>query len=241
MKKIRTLIVDDEPLARNGMADYVAQVDFLQVAATAEDALEALNVISQQPIDLILLDVNMPKLSGIDFLKMLDDPPLVILTTAYPSFALEGYQLNVLDYLVKPVTFPRFLAAAIKAKKQFELLNQTPTTSEQVNTASHFFIKCNGRVEKIYLSELLFVESMQNYVQIHTERGKFTTLLTLKSVLAELPEPRFMQVHKSFIANLEKVQTIDGSQLLIAEHRIPMSRSKAGEVSEIILKGKLLG
>lgn len=241
MKKLKTLIVDDEPLARNGMADYVAQVDFLEATATAEDALQALQIINKETIDLLLLDVNMPKLSGIDLLKMLDNPPLVILTTAYPSFALEGYQLNVLDYLVKPITFPRFLASAMKAKKQFELVQQSSPKRVPTINNQHFFIKCDGRVEKIYHRELLFVEAMQNYVQLYTERGKFTTLLTLKSVLAELPEPRFMQVHKSFIANLEKVQTIDGSQLLIDEYRVPMSRSKMAVVSELILGGKLLG
>lgn len=238
---MNTLIVDDEPLARNGMADYVAQVDFLQVVATAEDALEALQIIRKQSVDLILLDVNMPKLSGIDFLKMLDNPPLVILTTAYPSFALEGYQLNVLDYLVKPITFPRFLISMMKAKKQYDLLQKQPTKPTPTNESQHFFIKSDGKVEKILHRELLFIESMQNYVQLYTERGKFTTLLTLKSVADELPEPRFMRVHKSFIANLEKVLTIDGNQLVIGEFRIPMSRSKVSEVTELIMGGKLLG
>lgn len=237
---MQTLVIDDEPLARNGMANYVEQVDFLTLAAKASDALEALKIINAQTIDLLLLDVNMPKLSGIDLLKMLDNPPLVILTTAYPNFALEGYQLNVLDYLVKPITFPRFLSSVMKAKKQFDLLNKRTNAPLQTTDNQHFFIKCDGKVEKIFHSELLYVESMQNYVQLFTERGKFTSLLTLKSVETELPKPHFMRVHKSFIANLHKVQTIDGNQLVIGAYKIPMSRSKVGVVNDLILGGRLL-
>jgi two-component system LytT family response regulator len=222
------------------MSEYVNQVDFLELAGTATDALDALNFLQSNKVDLLLLDVNMPRLSGIDFLKMLDNPPIVILTTAYPSFALEGYQLNVLDYLVKPITFPRFLNSVMKAKKQFYLLQKTPVITPKSTKNQHFFVKCEGKAEKISLAELLYVEGMQNYIHLYTERGKFTALLTLKSVASQLPEPRFFRIHKSYIANLEKVSTIDGNMLEIGEYKIPVSRSKIGEVNELILGGKLL-
>jgi len=238
---MKTLIIDDEPLAREGMSEYVNQVEFLELAGTATDALDALNFLQTHDVDLLLLDVNMPRLSGIDFLKTLDSPPIVILTTAYPSFALEGYQLNVLDYLVKPITFPRFLNSVMKAKRQFDLLQKVPSVPAKSTDNQHFFVKCEGKAEKISLSELLYVEGMQNYIHLYTERGKFTALLTLKSVAAQLPEPRFFRIHKSYIANLEKVSTIDGNMLEIGEYKIPVSRTKIGEVSELILGGKLLG
>lgn len=242
---MKTLIIDDEPLAREGMSDYVNQVDFLELVGTAEDALEALKFLRNQEVDLLLLDVNMPKISGIDFLKTLQNPPIVILTTAYPSFALEGYKLNVLDYLVKPITFSAFLTSALKAKKQFDLLQQKPSAAPAKDNPqpdkSFFFIKSEGKTEKVVLSELLYAEAMQNYVHFYTERGKFTALLPLKNIESELPEPRFVRVHKSYIANLEKVTTIDGNTLLIGKHRVPVSRNKIAEVSALILGGKLLG
>lgn len=238
---MKTLIIDDEPLAREGMADYVRQVDFLTLAGVAEDALVALRFMQSNEVDLLLLDVNMPKLSGIDFLKTLDKAPLIILTTAYPEFALEGYALNVLDYLIKPITFSRFLNAVLKAQKQFDLLHKEEKPKVPQPSAQHFFIKSEGRAERILFSELLYAESMQNYVHLYTERGKFTALLPLKSIESELPEPRFYRVHKSFIANLEKVTTIDGNMLVIGEHRVPVSRSKIAEVNELIVGGKLLG
>ncbi len=237
---MKTLIIDDEPLAREGMSDYVKQVDFLELAGTATDALDALSFLQTNKVDLLLLDINMPRLSGIDFLKTLDNPPIVILTTAYPSFALEAYQLNVLDYLMKPITFPRFLNSVMKAKKQFDLLQKVPVAPSEANSNRHFFVKCEGKAEKISLSELLYVEGMQNYIHIYTERGKFTALLTLKSIESQLPEPQFFRIHKSYIANLEKVSTIDGNMLEIGAFKIPVSRTKIGKVSDLILGGNLL-
>ena len=189
-------------------------------------------------IDLILLDIQMPKMTGLDFLKTLSDPPLVIIRTAYPSFALEGYQLDVLDYLVKPITFQRFLKSVLKAKKQFELLN--PISENKEEGTDHLFIKTDGRIERIYFKELLFVESKQNYVQFHTGRGKFLALIPLKNVLEQLPKKDFIQVHKSYVVQKQKVATIDGNILQIGDNRIPVSRSRFDEVVGELLKGKLL-
>ena len=235
------LIVDDEPLAREGLADYARQIDFLELKGLAEHPMDALQLMESTTIDLMFLDVHMPKMSGLDFLKSLDNPPIIILTTAYHSFALEGYQLNVLDYLVKPITFQRFLKSALKAKKQFELLTGTrPSPEKKSSEPDHFFIKSDGKIEKITFAELQYVEGMQNYLTLHTARGKFTTLLTLKSLLEKLPADRFVQVHRSFIVQLGKVQTIEGQLLRIEGASIPISRSRLEEVTQRLLGDNLI-
>ena len=230
---INCLIIDDEPLAREGLATYAGDIDFLKVQGLAEDPLEALAIMETTSIDLLFLDIQMPKINGLDFLKSLDKTPLVIITTAYPSFALEGYQLDVLDYLVKPITFQRFLKASIKAKKQFELLQGIPAPSNL--SKESFFIKCDGKMERILLEELLFVESMQNYVSLQTTKRKFTALMTLKNILEKLPKANFLQVHKSFIINVQKVQSLGDGQVQIQDRLIPISRSRLAAVRQRIL------
>ena len=166
------VIVDDEPLAREGLANYVREVDFLRLTGTCEHPLELINKLDQQPVDLIFLDIQMPKMSGIDFLKIVQNPPMVIITTAYPSFALEGFQLNVLDYLLKPITFERFFKSAYKAKDYHRFLNQSAAISSQKAEidSDYFFIKCGNKYEKIVYGDILFIEGMQNYVTIFTTR-----------------------------------------------------------------------
>ena len=237
---INCLIIDDEPLAREGLATYVEDIDFLKLEGLAENPLEALAIMESSPIDLLFLDIQMPKINGLDFLKSLDKPPLVIITTAYPSFALEGYQLDVLDYLVKPITFQRFLKASIKAKKQFNLLQGIAlpsNTSNSTTSKEHFFIKCDGKMERILFEELLFVESMQNYVSLQTVTRKFTALMTLKNTLEKLPKTTFLQVHKSFIINVQKVQSLGDGHVQIKDRLIPISRSRLAAETQRILRG----
>lgn len=237
---LQTLIIDDEPLAREGLADYVRQVDFLTLAGQAEDPIAALSLMDEKTVDLLLLDIQMPRLNGLDFLRTLSNPPLVILTTAYPSFALEGYQLAVLDYLVKPITFQRFFQAALRAKQQYELLRKSPAAPGPKNAPGHFFVKADGKVKKISFDELLYAESMQNYVHLYTQSGRVTALLPLKQVEAELPAADFCRVHKSFVANLRAVTALDGRQLVIGETRIPVSRQRWEEVEKRVLGDRLL-
>lgn len=237
------LVIDDEPLAREGLVNYVNQIETLTLAGQAADPVEALAILEKNKVDLLLLDIQMPKMTGLDFLRTLTAPPLVILTTAYPSFALEGYQLDVLDYLVKPITFPRFLKSVMKAKKQYDLLNPPQSISEKNtpgNSNSHIFIKTDGRIERIEFGEIYVVESMQNYVAFHTVRGKFLSLTPLKSTIDNLPSERFIQVHRSFVVNKEKVRTIDGNVIVIDKHRIPISRNRFEEVMEKLVKDRLL-
>ena len=238
---INCVIIDDEPLAREGLASYVREVDFLHLAGTCSNPLELITLLDQQPTDLIFLDIQMPKMSGIDFLKIVQNPPLVIITTAYPSFALEGFQLNVLDYLLKPITFDRFFKSANKAKDYHRLLTQsTSTSSQKAETgADYFFIKCGNKYEKIYFDDILFVEGMQNYVTIFTNKGKYVTLLNLKNLEQNLTSPSFIRVHKSYLVATSKIEAIEGNEIFIQSHRIPISRNYRDYVMNQVLTDKL--
>lgn len=245
--KIRCLIVDDEPLAREGMADYVGQLDFLELVGTAAHPLEALPLLEQHAPDLLLLDIEMPMLNGLDFVRTLYQPPMVVLTTAYPAYAIQGFELEVLDYLLKPITFERFLKTALRARRRLQKRRSVEEVQAKKNTllesplAPPFFIKADGKLERITLDELWYVEAMQNYIQLHTDRGRFTTLLSLRELEAAVDHPDLMRVHKSFLANLRKVATVDGRQLIMGDYRVPVSRSRWEEVERRLLGGQLLG
>ena len=237
--QLNCLIIDDEPLARAGLEDYVQEVSFLDLKGSLGSPVDALSFLEKESIDLLFLDIQMPKLSGLDFLRTLSNPPLTIITTAYPSFALEGFQLEVLDYLVKPITFDRFLQAVQKAKKQAQLLDDSQP-SNKPDDKLYFFIKTDNKYEKIVLEDLLFVESMQNYVQLHTSKGKYVALLPLKQIAQELPESKFLQVHKSYIVSLEKITRLEGHILYIEELKIPISRSKKDLLMETLINKSLI-
>ena len=239
MQMLKCLIIDDEPLAREGLTNYVQQIDYLTLVGTCQSALEASTLMGTEDIDLLLLDIQMPRLSGLDFLRSLKHPPMTILTTAFPSFALEGYQLEVVDYLVKPITFDRFFQAVQKAQKQALLIQQSKQASNPKDTP-YFFIKCDGQLIKIKIEDLLFVESMQNYVQLHTINGKYTALVPLKQILDALPDRHFLQVHKSYVIALDKIHKIEGNLIHIGQHKIPVSRNNKSILIEKAVKGKMI-
>ncbi|HEY4206748.1 MAG TPA: LytTR family DNA-binding domain-containing protein [Puia sp.] len=218
---IRCIIVDDEPLAREGMELLVKEVGFLDLRASCSNAIEANRVLAEQPIDLIFLDIQMPRIRGIDFLKSLENRPLVIITTAYPHYALEGYELNVLDYLLKPITTERFLKAVNRAR-------------EAVLPENFFFIKTNNGYEKILHQEILYIEASQNYSIIHTPRGKFMTLTALRTIEEQLPSTRFMRVHKSYIVAIDKIQALSGNELTIDKQKVPFGKHYRDLLMKII-------
>jgi len=225
--------VDDEPIACKGMEEYIGDVSYLTHMGSFESAAEAGTFLSSQSVDLMLLDIRMPKLSGIEFLKTLKEPPLIIFTTAFPDYALESFELNVLDYLVKPISFDRFKKSAQRAL-DYSLLKQPQTVPD------YFFIKSNQKLEKVSFDEILFVEAMQNYCIIHTGSRKLICYITLTSINEKLPSDRFMKVHKSFIVSLEKILALDGNALIIATSRIPVSRSLKSELMNRITGNNLL-
>ena len=233
---LKSLIVDDEEIARSGLERYCRDIPYIRVEKSCSSALEATVILKQSPIDLIFLDIQMPKLNGLDFIKSLASPPLVIMTTAYPDYALEGFELDVIDYIVKPFSFDRFLKACNKAKEYLELKNGR----KNIETADSFFIKSNGRIEKIQIKEILFVQALENYVYIHTAKRKYLTLVSLKNVEKNLPGDQFTKVHKSFLVALSKINTMDKDSVLIGEHKIPLSRKWRAKVVNRISTNKLL-
>ncbi|MEL6140054.1 MAG: LytTR family DNA-binding domain-containing protein [Bacteroidota bacterium] len=243
MKPISTLVIDDEPLAREGIREYVDRVDFLSCIGEASDGLAALRMVQEIQPQLLLLDVQMPGLSGIDLIRSLSNPPKVVLTTAHPAFAVEGFELEVVDYLLKPIRFPRFLQAMLRVQQHLTeptLVPTNPISKETQKEEDHFFVKCESRIEKIFFAEVRFLEAMQNYVKIHTEREVFTALLTLKHCLAQLPSQDFIQIHKSFVVNAQHIGAIEGNQIIIAEQYLPISRSRRAEVEAKVLGDRLL-
>lgn len=233
--KLNCLIVDDEPMARRGLEEYVTEVSFLQLVGSCESAMKALMYLNEHKIDLMLLDIQMPKLSGIDFLRTLKNPPLVIFTTAFSEYALESYSLDVIDYLVKPIPFERFLRATQKAFDFHALKqNKKPDTKD-----GFFFIKCDHKFEKVNYADVLYVEAMQNYCIIHTTGRKMITYITMIGLEEQLPADRFLKVHKSFIVSLHKVNSIDGGEIVIGSARIPISRAIKDEVVNKIMGNNL--
>lgn len=235
---LRCIIVDDEPLAREGLSNYVREIDFLQLVATCDNPVSLMSLLDQHSADLVFLDIQMPKMSGIDFLKITQNKPMVIITTAYPSYALEGFQLNVMDYLLKPITFDGFLKAVTKAKDYHQLVNKTITNESQEKT-DYFFIKCGNKYEKILFDDILYIEGLQNYVSIYTTRGKFITLLSIKNLEENLPLQQFIRVHKSYIVSVSKIDAIEGNEIFIGQHKVPMSRNYREQVIKDVVQNKL--
>ncbi len=236
---LQCVIIDDEPIARKGLKEYIQDVDFLQLSAEFDNPLKAIDTISRQQADLLFLDIQMPRLNGIDFLKVLSPAPMVIFTTAYPQYAVEGFELNAVDYLLKPFSFERFLKAAMKARQARET-GQTPVITPPVANPDYFFIKSDSKLVRIAFADILFVEALQNYTAIHTSGKKFITYLTFQSIEAYLPAGRFIRTHKSFIVAADKIESIEGNTICIGQHHIPVSRSEKETVLQQVLQNRLL-
>lgn len=232
--KLNCIVIDDEPLARKGIENFINETDSLQLSGSFANPLLAMEMLEKEKIDLMFLDIEMPKITGMAFLKSLNNPPLTIITTAYSDHAAEGFDLDVVDYLLKPIAFERFLKAVGKAKDLMER-NENPLKNN-----SDFFIKCDNRIERIFYDDLLFVQAMENYVLLQTKTKKYVSYLTLKSVEEYLPADQFMKVHKSFIASVSKIDSIDGNLLKMGSHAITISRSYKDEIFDKILKDKYL-
>ena len=239
MNPIRCIIIDDEPLARKGLQEYIADVDFLQLLGSFESSLKATTLLGEGAVQLIFLDIQMPKINGLEFFKSLQQPPPVIFTTAYPQYALEGFELNALDYLVKPVSFERFFKAALKAKEYYEVRQKNTENPGQQNQ-DYFFIKADQKLVRVFYEEILFIEALQNYVSIQTRSKKLVTYLTFKSVQEYLPPDQFIKTHKSYVVAASRIDNIDGNDIRIGDYHIPISRNLKEEVMERLLKGRFL-
>ncbi|HEX6332752.1 MAG TPA: LytTR family DNA-binding domain-containing protein [Flavisolibacter sp.] len=236
---INCIVVDDEPLARQGLAEYISEVPFLHLEGSFGNAMDAGNLLQEDRQQLLFLDIQMPRMSGLDFLRSLSHQPPVIFTTAYPEYALEGFELNALDYLVKPVSFERFYKSALRAREYFELRSRN-VQLQQAMDAGYFFIKADNRLVRISFDEILYVEAVQNYVNIHTAARKFMTYLTFKSVEDFLPPALFVKIHKSYIVSVPKVESIEGNEVIIRGQRLPVSRGLKDEAMARILNDRFL-
>jgi len=238
---INCIIIDDEPLARKGLREYISDVDFLHLSGEYDNPLKATEMISSGEGQLLFLDIQMPKITGLDFMKTLQKPVPVIFTTAFPQFALDGFELNALDYLVKPISFDRFLKAALKAKEYYEVRQKNDSDkTAALEKQDYFFIKADNKLVKVSFNDILFIEALQNYVVVHSREKKLITYLTFKSVEEYLPSAQFIKVHKSFIVSASKIDSIEGNDIRIHQHHIPISRNLKEDVMDKLLKGKFL-
>jgi len=236
--KLKCVIIDDEPVARRLLREYAEDISFLEIVAEAENPLKAQITLDQEPVDLIFLDINMPKLTGLEFLRTSNSLPMVIMTTAYAEHALDGFNLDVLDYLVKPFSFSRFLKGCNKAREYHQLRIGAGKNAEP--TENYFFVKYNGRIEKVFYNDLLYVEAALNYVVLHTTSNKMIVYLTIKGIIEDLPATSFIKVHKSFIVNMDKIRSIEGNIIHIGNHEIPISQNCQDDVVKSILKDRIL-
>ncbi len=220
MNKIRCIIVDDEPLAVSLLASYVAKIPFFELVFSTENPIEAMEFIQTKEADLIFLDIQMPELTGINFMKIVGNKLKYILTTAYAEYALEGYEHNVIDYLLKPISFSRFEKSAVKAQERFAKKIQD----------SFFFIKSSGQQHRINFDDIDYIESLKDYVNIKTEKQEYIVLDTLKSLEIQLPG-NFKRIHKSYILNLKKIERIDPKNvILLSGKEIPIGETYKAEL-----------
>lgn len=234
--KLRCLIVEDEPLARNLLADYVRKVSFLELKETTSSPLQALEILRSQPIDLMFLDIQMPEITGITLLKTLQKKPLVILTTAYSEYALESYDLDVVDYLLKPITFDRFLKAVDKAGQR---MNPVPEPAVAEKGSPFVFIKDGTKLVKINYDDILFVEGLKDYVTIVTKTQKIVSLQRLKTLETQLPADKFIRIHHSYIIAIKAVDTIHKGEVQIGTHFIPISDSYRKAFKDFIERNQM--
>jgi DNA-binding LytR/AlgR family response regulator len=235
---LKCLIVDDEPIAIKGVVNFINQLDFLEVIDTCTSAMKATEILKTKDVDLMFLDINMPMLSGLDFLKSLDKSPLTILTTAYSEHALEGFKLNVVDYLMKPLEFQRFFQAAHKALDLFQSRIVTQNTKEGAD--SDMYIRQGDTFQRIIWEDILFVEGMQNYLKLHFKDKTFVIHQTMISLEEMLPKDSFFRIHQSYLINTNKIDAISGGRVFINGQQLPVSRHRKEELLKTVVYVKLI-
>lgn len=220
MNPLKCIIVDDEELARTLLENYISKLPNLELVAKCKNPLEAMTILQTEKIDLIFLDIQMPELTGVEFLKTLAKKPMVVLTTAYPDYALEGYALDVVDYLLKPFGLDRFMQAVNKAMARRPVASAPVTTSEAIK--KYLLVKSEHKVYKIYYEDIQYIQSMREYVAYYTPDGRILSLGALKSLEKELPEDQFIRIHKSYIVPIHKIKTLEGNLLHIGTEKLPI-------------------
>lgn len=238
--KVKCLIVDDEQYARKLLAGYIAKLPELEFAGEAKNAMDALSILHTGRIDLMFLDIQMPDLSGVDLLKSLNHKPVVIFTTAFREYAIEGYELDVIDYMLKPVSFERFIQGVNKAIEFIKLKWNPVTDGElgggEVSGSETIILKADSKLHRIRIDDIKYVEGLREYVTYYTDARKYIVLESLKNIENKLPKRKFMRVHKSYIVNVAKIDTLHGNTIIIGETEIPVGKSFASDVRQQLFR-----
>lgn len=219
--KMRTIAIDDEPLALSLVSGYIKKTGFLDLIAVFDNPIDAIDFLQEEVVDLVFLDIQMPELNGVEFVKTLLKPPKIIFTTAFEKYALEGFKLNAIDYLLKPFSYTEFLISVNKAIKIFEFEN---SAKEGDSNAEYLFLKSEYKIRKVSYNDILYVEGLKDYVKVFLQSDELPVLSisTIKSMESKLPSKRFMRVHRSFIVNLEKIEVVERSRIIFGEKHIPV-------------------
>lgn len=227
---MKCLIVDDEPLAQEVLENYVQRVEELKLVKKCSNAMEAVQTLHQEKVDLLFLDIQMPVMNGLSFLKSLKNPPAVILTTAFPKYALEGYDLDVVDYLLKPISFERFLKAVNKA------MDQRKNIQEELATAEYLFLKVDNKFVKVNYTDIVYIEGMKDYLKIFVKEKLLVVHKTMKAIEDMLPKNQFIRVHKSYIVSLRAVNSIVGNMVEINGKEIPIGANYKEQLIKVVFK-----
>lgn len=232
------IIVDDEPLAQDVLESHIEKLPNLQLLKKCSNAFEAQEVVSEQHVDMIFLDIQMPGLTGLEYLRTLKDPPAVIFTTAYSEHAVEGFDLDATDYLVKPVSFERFFKAVNKAIHYINLEEQESATEGEED--DYIFVKADKKIVKIMLNDILYIEGLKDYVMIYTTEQRIITLQTMKNLEERLPSSQFRRVHRSFIISVNKLKSVSGNFVEIKDKQIPLGKHYKDDFMKLIDKHNLI-
>jgi DNA-binding LytR/AlgR family response regulator len=231
-KKITCLAVDDEPPALNVIARHIAAIPALELAGTCTNAIDALHMLQQQPIDLLFLDIQMPQILGTDFIRTLKNPPKVIFTTAFRKFAVEGFELNAVDYLLKPISFERFLMAVNKVLQTASTDNLSQVEKKESNTDRFIHVRADRKMQKILLDDILYIESLKDYCRIVSTSKKIITKQAISSIESNLPKDCFVRIHRSYIVALNKIESYSNELIEIAGQQLPIGRMYRHEVEK---------
>ena len=244
---INVIIVDDEPLAQDVLETYVEKVPDLNLVAKCSNAFEANEALKENEIDLMFLDIQMPQLTGIDFLKTLTKPPLVIFTTAYPNYAIEGFELNAMDYLLKPISVDRFMKAVNKCIEQIELQKKDAGSTKpgmgEEGGPEFFFVKADKKLVKVKFADIIYIEGLKDYVIIRMDESRVITLQTMKSLEEKLPSDMFRRIHRSYIVNIDRINAVVGNMIEVVEKgkpkHLPIGKNYREDLLALINKNRI--
>jgi DNA-binding LytR/AlgR family response regulator len=248
---LNVLIVDDEPLALDVLETYISKMPELNLVKRCSNALEANEALKTHQIDLMFLDIQMPQLTGIDFVKTLVHPPMIVFTTAYPNYAIQGFDLNAMDYLLKPISLERFMKAVNKAVEHYDLQHRDPATASATSAAAvlppdnlrFFFVKADKKLMKVNFDDVIFIEGLKDYVIIRLLTGRVITLQTMKSLEDRLPQNRFRRIHRSYIVAMDKITAIEGNMIEVMEKDkpklLPIGKNYRDDLIDLIERNKL--